>query len=87
MENPQVMTLRSINQEAHSQIQNMLRILPPKQSYVITLRYGLNDGKNMTYQQIGDLCGISRERARQIETKAIKLLKKRAMAQSTLAVK
>ena len=36
--------------------------------------YGLNDGKTMTYEQIGNRCEISRERVRQIKNKAIKLL-------------
>ena len=73
------------NQELHSQVRNLLHTLSPKQRDVITLRYGLNDGQTMTYQQIGDICGISRERVRQIKNKAMKLLKKRAIAQSSLA--
>jgi len=39
----------------------------------------------MTYEQIGDMCGISRERVRQIKNKAMKLLKKRAIEHSSLA--
>ena len=68
-------------QETRSQIQNLLHTLSPKQRDVITLRYGLNDGRTMTYEQIGDVCGISRERVRQIKNKAMKLLKKRAIQQ------
>ncbi|VEP13884.1 RNA polymerase sigma factor SigA2 [Hyella patelloides LEGE 07179] len=73
------------NQEIRTQIQNLLYTLSPKQRDVISLRYGLNDGKTMTYEQIGDVCGISRERVRQIKNKAMKLLKKRAIDLSTLA--
>ena len=73
------------SQETRSQIQNLLHTLSPKQRDVITLRYGLNDGRTMTYEQIGDVCGISRERVRQIKNKAMKLLKKRAMQESMLA--
>jgi len=73
------------SQETRSQIQNLLHTLSPKQRDVITLRYGLNDGKTMTYEQIGDVCGISRERVRQIKNKAMKLLKKRAIQDSMLA--
>ncbi len=62
--------------EIVSNIQNLLHTLSPKQRDVITLRYGLNDGKTMTYEQIGNACGISRERVRQIKNKAMKLLKK-----------
>lgn len=67
-----------IDQELSSQVGNLLNTLSPKQRDVITLRFGLKDGKTMTYEQIGDQCGISRERVRQIKNKALKLLKKRA---------
>ncbi|MEL6502386.1 MAG: sigma-70 family RNA polymerase sigma factor [Cyanobacteria bacterium J06635_13] len=73
------------SQELRTQIQNLLHTLSPKQRAVITLRYGLNNGKTMTYEQIGEVCGVSRERVRQIKNKAMKLLKKRAIEQSTLA--
>ncbi len=73
-------------QEMRSQIQNLLHTLSPKQRDVITLRYGLNDGKTMTYEQIGSHCGISRERVRQIKNKAMKLLQKEAVDHFNLAV-
>ena len=72
-------------QETRAHIQSLLHTLSPKQRDVITLRYGLNDGKTMTYEQIGDVCGVSRERVRQIKNKAMKLLKKRAIEYSSLA--
>lgn len=73
------------SQEMQAQIQSLLHTLSPKQRDVITLRYGLKDGRTMTYEQIGDVCGISRERVRQIKNKAMKLLKKRAIGISALA--
>lgn len=73
------------SQETRAHIQNLLHTLSPKQRDVITLRYGLNDGKTMTYEQIGDVCGVSRERVRQIKNKAMKLLKKRAIEFSSIA--
>jgi RNA polymerase sigma factor (sigma-70 family) len=72
-------------QENLSKVQNLLHTLSPKQRDVISLRYGLNDGRTMTYEQIGSICGISRERVRQINNKAMKLLKKRAIELSALA--
>ena len=69
-----------------SQIQNLLYTLSTQQRDVITLRYGLNDGKTMTYEQIGSQCGISRERVRQINNKAMKLLQQEAIAHFNLAV-
>ncbi len=73
-------------QEMRSQIQNLLYTLSTQQRDVITLRYGLNDGKTMTYEQIGSQCGISRERVRQINNKAMKLLQQEAIAHFNLAV-
>ncbi|BAZ44864.1 group 2 sigma-70 RNA polymerase sigma factor [Chondrocystis sp. NIES-4102] len=72
-------------QENLSKVQNLLHTLSPKQRDVISLRYGLKDGRTMTYEQIGSICGISRERVRQINNKAMKLLKKRAIELSVLA--
>lgn len=65
--------------ETRSKVQNLLHSLSPKQRDVITLRYGLRDGKSLTYEQIGNICGISRERVRQIKNKALKQLKKQAI--------
>ncbi|MEY2857053.1 MAG: hypothetical protein RLZZ74_1365 [Cyanobacteriota bacterium] len=73
------------SQETRAHVQSLLHTLSPKQRDVIILRYGLNDGKTMTYEQIGDVCGVSRERVRQINNKAMKLLKKRAVEFSSLA--
>lgn len=73
------------SQETRAHIQSLLHTLSPKQRDVIILRYGLNDGKMMTYEQIGDVCGVSRERVRQINNKAMKLLKQRASEFSSLA--
>ena len=73
------------SQETRAHIQNLLHTLSPKQRDVITLRYGLKDGRTMTYEQIGDVCGVSRERVRQIKNKAMKLLKKRAIEFSSVA--
>lgn len=71
--------------ETVSKIQNLLDTLSPKQRDVIILRYGLKDGRTMTYEQIGNVCGISRERVRQIKNKAMKQLKKKAIKLSAVA--
>lgn len=42
---------------------------------VLRLRYGFDDGITLTYEQAGQKLGVSRERARQIEAKAIKKLR------------
>jgi len=65
-------------QELSSQVRSLLDTLTPKQKDVIMLRFGLKDGQTKTYEQIGELCGISRESVRQIKNKALRLLKKQS---------
>jgi RNA polymerase nonessential primary-like sigma factor len=54
----------------------LLADLSPQQQRVLSLRFGLEDGKNMTLAKIGDLLDISRERVRQIEREALTKLRK-----------
>lgn len=51
--------------------------LTPQQREVISLRFGLTDGKPLTLSKIGVLLNISRERVRQIEREALAKLRKR----------
>ncbi|MEM6610939.1 MAG: sigma-70 family RNA polymerase sigma factor [Cyanobacteria bacterium P01_C01_bin.72] len=62
--------------ELSSQIDSLLDTLSPRQRDVIMLRFGLKDGQIRTYDQIGELCGISRETVRKIKNKALRVLKK-----------
>ncbi len=49
--------------------------LPPKEKRIIMLRYGLEDGIMHTLEEIGKIFGITRERVRQLEIKALERLK------------
>ncbi len=58
-------------------IKGMLEQLSPKERDVLILRFGLNnDGNKKTLDEIGTIYGVSRERIRQIENRAISKLKK-----------
>ena len=57
----------------------MLR-LNPRQQRVLTERFGLTDGKPKTLEEVGTILGITRERVRQLETRALREL--RAVAPS-----
>ena len=65
----------------HSSLQTELKELmvdlTPQQQEVLTMRYGLIDGKPLTLAKIGVHLNISRERVRQIEREAISKLRKR----------
>lgn len=56
-------------------VRKVLSVLTPREREVLILRYGLNDGKPRTLEQVGKLVGITRERTRQIELKAIRFLR------------
>ena len=51
-----------------------LMALKPREKYVISQRYGLEDGVGKTLEQIGNQLGVTRERVRQIESKAFRKL-------------
>ncbi len=53
-----------------------LKQLPEKQRIVIMRRFGLERGEVATLEQLGDELGVTRERVRQIQTEALKRLKK-----------
>ena len=56
-------------------IEEALRELSPKEQDVLRLRFGLNDGRERTLDEIGKQFGVTRERIRQIEAKALKKLR------------
>ena len=58
-------------------LEQLMVELTPQQRQVLTLRFGLTDGKTMTLAKIGEMLSISRERVRQIEREALTKLRKR----------
>ena len=60
-----------------TQLQTLIADLTPQQQEVLSLRFGLQDGKTMTLAKIGTRMSISRERVRQIEREALTKLRKR----------
>jgi RNA polymerase primary sigma factor len=62
------------------QIKDVLDELPLREARVLMLRYGFQDGRTYTLQEVGDAMGITRERVRQIESQAMNRL--RATAQN-----
>jgi RNA polymerase nonessential primary-like sigma factor len=57
-------------------LQNMLSELTPQQREVLSLRFGLKDGKEMSLAKIGQQLNLSRERVRQLEHQALAHLRR-----------
>lgn len=58
-------------------LKDLLADLTPQQREVITLRYGLEDGREMSLSKVGVRMNISRERVRQLENQALNHLRRR----------
>ncbi|KAJ8556380.1 hypothetical protein K7X08_029771 [Anisodus acutangulus] len=64
-----------IKQFMREDLQKVLDTLNPREKQVVRWRFGLEDGRMKTLQEIGELMGVSRERIRQIESSAFRKLK------------
>ncbi|CEO35455.1 RNA polymerase factor sigma-70 RpoD [[Clostridium] sordellii] len=64
-----------IENEFKDTINTVLSYLTEKEEHIIRLRFGLDDDKPRTLEQIGEIYGVTRERIRQIESKALTKLK------------
>jgi RNA polymerase primary sigma factor len=60
----------------HDLIYKILDKLKEKEKVVVELRYGLKDGKPYTLEETGNVLGITRERVRQIQEKALKKIQR-----------
>jgi len=59
----------------HEQLRNTLDSLPTRERRVIELRFGLDDGYSRTLEEVSTELGVTRERVRQIECKALSILR------------
>ena len=56
-------------------LENVINSLSPRERDVVRMRYGLDDGRIKTLEEIGQIFSVTRERVRQIEAKAIRKLR------------
>jgi RNA polymerase primary sigma factor len=61
-------------------VQHALHELSPREQEVVRLRFGLDDGKIRTLEEVGQIFGVTRERIRQIEMKTLAKLRQPALA-------
>ena len=57
------------------QIEEVLTALTPREQRVLKLRFGLEDGRSRTLEEVGQEFSVTRERIRQIEAKALRKLR------------
>ncbi len=60
-------------------MQDILTDLQDRERRVLSLRFGLEDGITRTLEEVGREFGVTRERIRQIEAKALKKLKEKSL--------
>ena len=64
------------NQMLKEQIEDMLLTLDKREARILQLRFGLEDGRARTLEEVGRDFGVTRERIRQIEKKALRKLRR-----------
>ena len=67
-----------IRRSFEQQVREVVDLLDPKERLVIQERFGLKDNEPKTLRRIGEMLGVTRERVRQIEQKAIAKLRRNA---------
>jgi RNA polymerase primary sigma factor len=67
-----------VQAELRHSVHGLLKSLDSRQRTIVVRRFGLADGREETLQRIGDDLEITRERVRQLEARALKLLMRRA---------
>ena len=66
----------AVRDDRNRQIRVLIKqALTPREEKVICMRYGFDNGKFMTLEEVGQYFGVTRERIRQIEAKALKKLR------------
>ncbi len=71
-ETPEDQVAKSLLRE---DLESVLDTLSPRERDVLRLRYGLDDGRMKTLEEIGQIFNVTRERIRQIEAKALRKLR------------
>lgn len=56
-------------------VQQAIDLLPERESEIIKMRFGINNTQNLSLEEIGNKFGVSKERVRQLEFKALQRLK------------
>jgi RNA polymerase primary sigma factor len=72
---------RALQSDLRAHLDQAITQLPPREAYILRERFGLADDQSQTLEEIGDHFGVSRERIRQLESRALKQLREVCTAQ------
>jgi RNA polymerase primary sigma factor len=72
----------AIYQLMKGHVEEFLSTLPPREQKILRMRFGLENGRAHTLEEVGQEFGVTRERIRQIEAKALKKLEKHEFSQT-----
>ena len=62
------------SQAVKDTVNKLLKELPEREELILRMRFGLDDGRPRTLEEVGKACNVTRERIRQIESKALRRL-------------
>jgi RNA polymerase primary sigma factor len=66
-----------VNDNDHNLVHEVLATLDPRASKILAMRFGLNDGRAKTLEQVAEHFGITRERIRQLQEQALEKMRER----------
>jgi len=75
----------AINAKLQEQTESVLKTLTPREEQVIKMRFGVGVGSDHTLEEVGQRFAVTRERARQIEAKALRKLRHPSRSQKLRA--
>jgi len=68
-------TLEAARNLLRERLKEILKDLTPREQKILSMRFGLEDGVTHTLEEVGRECGVTRERIRQIEAKALEKIR------------
>jgi len=74
-----------VNDNDHNMVHEVLGMLDARKSKILTMRFGLDDGRPKTLEEVTEHFGITRERIRQIQERALEEMRKRIEKRDPLA--
>ena len=78
---------RLIQQNDTALVRKVLATLTPRENRILAMRFGLDDGRTKTLEEIGDRLGVTRERIRQIQEQALRKMRVKIAEHETPAVR